>query len=62
MKFFEQKDEVERRIMILKAVRGSVLMEGMEKAAEGCEKEIRRLQEKQRDDLATTLKPSAQTN
>ncbi|MBF0474726.1 MAG: hypothetical protein HQK59_02665 [Deltaproteobacteria bacterium] len=62
MKYFEQKDEVERQIMILKAVCGSALIEGMDKAAEECEEEIRRLQEKQRDDLTTTLRSSAQTN
>ena len=48
MEFFEKMDPIEREIMILEAVQGSVAVEGMQKAAQECQAEILRLREKQR--------------
>ena len=47
MEFFEEMDPIEREIMILEAVQGSVAVEGMEKAAQECRTEILKLREKQ---------------
>jgi len=47
MEFFEEMDPIEREIMILEAVQGSVAVEGMEKAAQECQTEILKLREKQ---------------
>jgi len=47
MEFFEEMDPIEREIMILEAVQGSVAVEGMEKAAQECQAEILKLREKQ---------------
>ena len=47
MEFFEEMDPIEREIMILEAVQGSVSVEGMEKAAQECQAEILKLREKQ---------------
>jgi hypothetical protein len=54
MEFFEEMDPIEREIMILEAVQGSVAVEGMEKAAQECQTEILRLREKQ-DELENPL-------
>jgi len=50
MEFFEEMDTIEREIMILEAVQGSVAVEGMEKAAQECQTEILKLRKK-RDKL-----------
>ena len=60
MKFYEQKDPIERKIMLLKAVCGSTLIEGMEKAAHECREEIFKLQEKHQQKVQTTLKSAGQ--
>ncbi|ACL05764.1 hypothetical protein [Desulfatibacillum aliphaticivorans] len=59
MKFFENMDPIEREIMILKAVLGSVSLEGMKRAAEECESEIAKLEAKRH--FKSTLKPKGQT-
>ena len=41
MEFVEDMDPIEREIMILEAVQGSVAVEGMKKAAQECQAEIR---------------------
>ncbi len=46
MEFYEKMDPIDREIMILEAVRGSVALEGMEKAAQECYEEILRLRKK----------------
>ena len=60
MKFYKQKKPVERKIMLLKAVCGSTLIEGMEKAAQECREELFKLQEAQQQKIQTTLKSADQ--
>ncbi len=62
MKFYEEKSPVERRVMILKAVRGSALIEGMNSAAEKCRQELFELQERQKKQIKQTLQAEDQTN
>lgn len=50
MKFYEKMDPIEREIMILEAVQGSVSIEGMKKAAEECRQKILALREKQQEE------------
>lgn len=46
MKFYKKKNPIERKIMLLKAVCGSTVIEGMEKAAHECREELFKLQAK----------------
>ncbi|MBI9073759.1 MAG: hypothetical protein JEZ02_00010 [Desulfatibacillum sp.] len=60
MKFYKKMDSTERDILILKAVQGSVALEGMSKAAEECRIEISRLQAKQKKRVRGALKSKDQ--
>jgi len=60
MKFYKQKNPVARKIMLLKAVCGSTVIEGMEKAAQECREELFKLQEKHRQKSPATLKSAGQ--
>ncbi len=40
MEFYEKMNPIDREIMILEAVQGSVALEGMQKAAQECHEEI----------------------
>ncbi len=55
MKFYKQKNPVERKIMLLKAVCGSTVIEGMEKAAHECREELFKLQEKHQQKKQTPV-------
>ncbi len=44
MKFYENMNPIERKIMILKAVRESSALEGMKAATQVCTQEIQKLQ------------------
>lgn len=46
MKFYEQMNPVDRKIMLLKAVRYSVAMEGMKETSEKIVREIAELEHK----------------
>ena len=60
MEYYEKKDPIEREIMILEAVQGSVSIEGMEKAAEECRQRILALRkEQQKNHPGSTLQPKA---
>ncbi|NQU03640.1 MAG: hypothetical protein HQ589_05785 [Syntrophaceae bacterium] len=62
MELYEKMDPIEREIMILEAVQGSISIEGMEKAAEECRQKILALRKEQRKKhAASTLQPKAQT-
>ncbi|MFC1824953.1 hypothetical protein ACFL9T_19765 [Thermodesulfobacteriota bacterium] len=62
MELFEKMDPIEREIMILEAVQGSVAIEGMEKAAEECHQKIIALRKKQSENsVIPTSQPKAQT-
>ncbi len=43
MEFYEKMSLIDREIMILEAVQGSVAIEGMQKAAQECHEKILRL-------------------
>ncbi|MBI9047717.1 MAG: hypothetical protein JEZ06_24750 [Anaerolineaceae bacterium] len=59
MKFFENMDPLEREIMILEAVQGSVSIEGMKRAAKECQREISKLRAEQKKRIKAVLKPKA---
>ena len=62
MELYDKMDPIEREIMILEAVQGSISIEGMEKAAEECRQKILVLRkEQQKNHPASTLQPKAQT-
>jgi len=60
MKFYKQKNPIERKIMLLKAVCGSTVIEGMEKAAHECREELFKLQKKHQQKNPATLKSAGQ--
>jgi hypothetical protein len=59
MKFYKQKKPIERKIMLLKAVCGSTVIEGMEKAAHECREELFKLQAKHQQQKAPAISKSA---
>ena len=62
MKLFEKMDPIEREIMILEAVQGSVAIEGMKKAVEECHQKILALRKKQnKNSVIPALQSEAQT-
>ena len=62
MELFEKMDPIEREIMILEAVQGSVAIEGMEKAVEECHQKILALRKKQsKSSVIPALQSKAQT-
>jgi hypothetical protein len=60
MKFYKQKDPIERKIMLLKAVCGSTFIEGMDKAANECREELLKVQKQLQQKTQTTLRSAAQ--
>jgi len=46
MKFFKKLNPVERKIMILKSVQSSALIEGMQVAVNDCQNKINRLEKR----------------
>ena len=58
MRFFEEMDPLDRKIMLLKAVRHSVAMEGMKETTRDFTKEISNLERKA---SKTTLRESDRT-
>ncbi len=62
MELYEKMDPIEREIMILQAVQGSVAIEGMEKAAGECHQKILALRKKQsKNGVIPALQSKAQT-
>jgi hypothetical protein len=62
MELYEKMDPIEREIMILEAVQGSISIEGMEKAAEECRQKIVALRKEQRKKPAASIsQPKAET-
>lgn len=60
MKFYEKMSPIDRKIMLLKAVRYSVAMEGMQKASENFARKISVLEQKKAN--GTVMAASDQTN
>jgi hypothetical protein len=55
MKYYKKMNPIDRKLMILKAAKGSALIEGMKKAADECDKEISELLKAQQKKIASTL-------